>query len=186
MATNRERVEIWNSFRKLAWSEAKSLKAIMTGSKEVQNIKLKGGILPDDKYRTLSLLVLCNLAIEARANHLIHEIRERNKLTIEEAEIFQWLSTGNKWFLLPKLAGVKKRPEKNKMPHQAISRICSYRNNLIHVKYEKIVGNSGNALPNPREMISLYNNFVRAVENMNVILGWMRKERKSVLKKLLV
>jgi hypothetical protein len=177
------RVPIWNSFLELAWREANFLSDSIQGKKSDRKLKLKGGTLPDNDYHTLALLVLCNLAIEARANHLIYEAKEKALIAGDVAKAVRWLRTEDKWFILPALARKKRRISSSQMPHQAISQICSYRNDLIHVNYKKL---GRKPLPTPKSLISLYNNFVRAMENMNIVLKEKRKERKSVFKKLIV
>lgn len=178
-----ERVKIWNSFLELARDQAEMLSKVSNGEKTSRNSMLKGGALPYEKHHVLALLLLCNLAIEARANHLIHELQERGKITEKVAEAALWLPTEHKWFFLPILAKTSTKIKTDQPPHQAISQICGYRNDLIHVRYAKL---NKKPLPTPRNMISLYNNFVRAMENMNVIIKGIRKERKTVLKKLIV
>lgn len=179
----KERVQIWNSFLEMARDQAKILSKVSKGEKTSRSLILKGEALPDEKYHVLALLVLCNLAIEARANHLIYELCERGKITDRVAKSALWFLTEEKWFFLPTLAKASTKIKTGQMPHQAISQICEYRNDLIHVKYAKL---GKKPLPTPRNMISLYNNFVRAMENMNVIIKGIRKERMTVLKKLIV
>jgi len=172
------RVKIWNTFFKLAWEEAKSLYEISLGKKSSKSFNPLGGTLPDKEFHTLATLVLCNLAIEARANHLIDELEENGKITKDIAEAARWLPTKQKWFLLPRLARKRKTVEADKLPHQAIAEICNQRNNLIHVKYDRLLKRK---LPAPSETLNLFKNFVKAMENMNVVLGRIRKERKKVM-----
>ena len=172
------RVKIWNTFFKLVWEEAKSLYETSTGEKCSKRFEPRGGTLPAEQFHTLAILVLCNLAIEARANHLIDELEEKGTISKGVAEAARWLRTKEKWFLLPVLARVTTTLDSDEMPHQAISEICRYRNKLIHVKYEKLLKRE---LPKPGEMLSLYKNFVWAMENMNNVLKSIKKERDGVL-----
>jgi hypothetical protein len=149
------------------------LSKVSKGERTSRSLTLKGGSLPDEKYHVLALLLLCNLAIEARANHLIHELHERGRIAEKVAKSALWLPTEEKWFFLPILAKSSTKTKTGQMPHQAISQICDYRNDLIHVRYAKLCKKP---LPTPRNMISLYNNFVRAMENMNVIIKGIRKD----------
>jgi hypothetical protein len=52
------------------------------------------------------------------------------------------------------------------MPHQAIAMICDLRNDLMHVKFEELT----NKLPKPYTLLSYFENFVKAMEDMNVVL----------------
>ena len=174
-----ERVEIWNTFYKLAWEEVKSLCEITKGETISKEFNPDGGTLPPDEFHRLASLVLCALAIEARTNHLIAEMEENGKLTEKAAEAVRRLPTEHKWFLLPALAKTKKTIDPKRPPHQAIQQICSLRNDLMHVNYDKLI----NHLPSSEHTIKMFENFVTAMENMNVVLhrGHLRKERKKVL-----
>ena len=81
--------------------------------------------LSDDETSRLILLIYCTLAIEARANHLIDELVERGRLSESESTAVQRLSADAKWFMLPKLAGVRKRLDPARPPHQAIVELCA-------------------------------------------------------------
>lgn len=177
MSEETDRVKIWNTFFKLAWEEAKSLYETSTGEKSSKTFDPLGGTLPGKEFHTLATLVLCNLAIEARANHLIDELEEKGTISKDVAEAARWLPTKQKWFLVPALARISTTPDSSKMPHQAISEICGHRNNLIHVKYAKLKQN----LPAPKNTLNLFDNFVKAMEDMNVVLRRIEKERDEVL-----
>jgi hypothetical protein len=173
-----ERVKIWNTYFKLAWEEAKSLHETSKGIECKKEFEPAGGTLPSDEFHRLATLVLCNIAIEARANHLIAELEEKGKLSKDAVDAAIQLPTDKKWFLLPTLAKVCKTINSSEMPHQAISEICAHRNNLIHVKFAKLK----DKLPTSEKTLILFKNFVAAMENMNVVLNRVRKERQEVLK----
>jgi len=174
----KERVKIWNTFFKLARKEAESLHEASTGKESSKIDHFLGGTLPDEEFHAFATLVLCNLAIEARANHLIDELEEKGKITEDVAQAARWLrNTEHKWFLLPKLAGKRKRLDSSKGPHQAIRQICDLRNTLLHVNYPRLK----RKLPKPDTTLSYFSRFVEAVEDMNVVLGRTKKARKKVL-----
>ena len=173
-----DRVRIWNSFFKLAWDEAKLLHESSTGEKVSKQFAPLGGTLANPGFHILATLLLCNLAIEARANHLIDELEDRGKLTRDEARAAQQLPTQHKWFLLPKLAGINKQLDPNSGPHQAIAEICALRNDLLHVKYASLLRKK---LPSPSKALNLFARFVEAMEDMNVTLRRHKKVRKIVL-----
>jgi hypothetical protein len=177
MSDETDRVKIWNTFFKLAWEEAKSVYETSTGRKSSKTFDPLGGTLPDKEFHTLASLVLLNLAIEARANHLIDELEEEDKISKDVAEAARWLSTKQKWFLLPALAKISTTLDSSKMPHQAISKICRQRNRLLHVKYTELKRGP----LSPKETLNLFKNFVKAMENMNVVLERIDKERDEVL-----
>ena len=173
-----DRVKIWNSFFKLAWTEAQSVHEVSSGTTRAKEFEPLGGTLSPEEHHILATMVLCNLAIEARANHLLDELIERGKISHSEGEAARWLPTKHKWFLLPKLAGVTAKLDDASGPHQAVSQICSLRNNLLHVDYAGIQ----KQLPTPDGALSLFAKFVEAMEDMNVVLGRHNKHEKEVLK----
>ncbi len=171
-----ERVRIWNSFFKLAWIEANSVFEMASGTKSSKAFSPLGGTLPDQEFHVLALLVLCSLAIEARANHLIEELQEQGKVSPDLAWAAKRLPPKHKWFLLPTIAGVRKTLDAGRLPHQAIAQICTLRNNLMHVDYATL----RSKLPNPNMALSWFTAFVEAMEDMNVVLGRVRRARKTV------
>jgi hypothetical protein len=172
-----DRVKMWNTFFKLAWGEAKVLFEKDSNTICKKSFKPAGGVLGDEDFHILATLILCNLAIEARANHLIDELFEKGIISEDEADAAQYLPIKNKWALLPKLAGKRIKIDFGKPPHSAISQICVFRNDLMHVRYFNIK----KKLPKLKTLLSYFNNFVIAMENMNVILGRINKPRKTVL-----
>ena len=177
MSKKEERVKIWNTYFKLTWEEAKSLHETSNNKTCQKTFNPAGDTLPTEEFHNLATLMLCNLAIEARANHLITELEEKGKLSKDMAYAAIRLPPDKKWFLLPTLAKVRKTLDSNTMPHQAISEICSLRNDLIHVKFTKLK----DKLPPSRKTLILFKNFVAAMENMNVVLNRIRKERNRVV-----
>jgi len=177
MIDAKKRVMIWNTFFKLAWEQAKRLNDTGSQKKSKKKFKPLGGPLPDGKFYRLATLALCCLAVEARANHLLDELVEEGKISKKENEAAQRLPTKYKWFLLPKLAGVNQKLDETKQPHRSIVEICRFRNSLMHVSYNSLQ----KKLPKKTTMLSLFEEFVKAMENMNVVLGRIKKERKKVL-----
>lgn len=177
MSDGKERVMIWNTFFKLAWAEAKSLYENTTGKESTKRFDPEGGVLPDSEFHSFVTLVLCALAIEARANHLIEELVEQGKISPDVAEAAEYLPLKHKWFLIPQLAGVSNMLASDKGPHQAISQICDLRNPLLHVNYAELK----RKLPVPNTTLSYFSRFIEAMENMNVVLKRIDHERSEVL-----
>ena len=142
---NPERVQIWNTFFHQAWLEAKTLHEKSHGSHVTKHFKPKGETPAWNDRAVLALLVQCTLAIEARANHLIDELIKKNEITEAEGRAAQQLPARGKWFLLPRIAGVKTHLSDKTSPHQAIAEICAMRNNLAHVNFKRL----RSALPIP-------------------------------------
>ena len=165
---NAERVKFWNSVLDLARAHAVDLSQ---GGKISGGQSLKGGKLSAEQQSSLAVLTFATLAIEARTNHLIDELREEGKITDNEAEAARFLRPEHKWFILPKLAGRSRKLRDDVPPHQAIKEICRQRNNLMHFNFGRL------RLPSRREMISLFNQFVDAMEEMNVVLRYVRRPR---------
>lgn len=178
MSDVKERVRIWNTFFKLAWSEAKSLHETRTGKKSEKEFHPAGGTLPKQEFHKLATFALCCLAIEARANHLIEELVEDGKIDPDVGKSVQRLPTKRKWFLLPRLAGRRKRLDPKKQPHQSIVEICTRRNSLLHVDYAKLQ----KKLPGSQKTLKLFDEFIKGMEDMNVVLGRIKKPRQKVLK----
>lgn len=173
---NADRVRIWNTFLRQAWREANALATRSGKTSRLKDFRPKV-ILSDEAQSRLALLAFCTLAIEARTNHHIDELVEKGRLTEEEAAVLQRLSADAKWFLLPKLAGARKRFARDKTPHQAVAEICRQRNVLFHVNFRRL--NDG--LPDAGKLLSLFREFVAAMEDMNVVLKRIRRPRQRVL-----
>lgn len=172
-----DRVKMWNTFFKLARDEAKIVFEKDSNTIYKGPFRPAGGVLSDEDFHILATLTLCILAIEARANHLIDELSEKGIIGKDEADAAQFLPPQNKWALLPKLARKRTKIDFSKPPHSAISQICALRNDIMHVRYFNIK----KKLPKAKTLLSYFNNFVIAMENMNVILRRINKPRKKVL-----
>ena len=172
---NPDRVRFWNALFGKASAEA-SVIAQRSGKAQKRNHRPKLQ-LSDDETSRLILLIYCTLAIEARANHLIDELVERGRLSESESTAVQRLSAEAKWFMLPKLAGVRKRLDPARPPHQAIVELCALRNALFHVNFKRIQ----DRLPPAGKMLSLFSGFVAAMEDLNVVLGRSTRPRRAVL-----
>jgi hypothetical protein len=173
-----ERVEVWNTFFKLAREQAVFAKKLEDASWLDRGHTFLGGTLDNEKTYSLAVVAWCLLALEARESHLVEEFRDKNLISRKEAEAVHRLNIERKWALLPRLAGKRKRVEYDKLPHSAIVKLCKYRNMIFHVKYDELVAN----IPSIAEAVDLFNGFVYAMEDMNVILKRHKKHRKRVLR----
>jgi hypothetical protein len=162
-----ERVEVWNTLFKLTREQAIPLKKSQNPTWKARPKRFKGGTLDKAQIRSLATVAWCYLALEARANHLIAELVDESKLSQKKAEKVGFLGTQEKWALLPKLWGKSAAVDFSRGPHQAVAQLCSLRNDLFHVNYARLL----RKLPKPRTALSLFNSFVYAMEDMNVILG---------------
>lgn len=178
MADTQDRVRIWNSFFALAREEAKRVFEISENCKAKDDWSPKGGKLPEERIHTLATLVLCNLAIEARVNHLIGELLEEGRISKDVADAARLLPAKHKWFLLPALAGKSTTLSASSGPHQAIAEICALRNECIHVSYDQLLTN----LPPAGKMLSCFKRFVEAMEDLNVVLGRHSQADPDILK----
>jgi hypothetical protein len=161
-----DRLAIWNSFFKLAWQEARAVFEV-NGAESGDKFEPTPGPLPDEQHHVMAAVVLCSLAIEARANHLIDDLVEQGKVPIELGKAAQRLPPKHRWFLIPTLAGVPNHLSASSGPHQAVAQLCDLRNDFVHVNYAAIQAK----LPNQGTMLSYFARFVEAMEDMNVILG---------------
>ena len=175
----KERVKAWNTYLKIARDHAISLKKLQQPSWEAKGLSLLGGTLAEDGMYRLALVIWCYLALEARVNHLITELNEKHVLSDEESKAILNLRTEQKWALLPKLAGRNVTIDFSRSPHQCVTELCSLRNGLLHVNYDTI--EKLQQTP-PNKALSLFDNFVDAVEDMNVILGRHQVKDPDVLK----
>ena len=167
MADADTRVRIWNSFFKLAWSEAKHCFELDHNCQSDSEFEpILGGTLLPKQHHCLAAITLCALAIEARANHLIDELIE-NGLSADTGRAAKWLPPKEKWFLLPSLAGKTAKLSSASQPHQAIAQICDLRNDIMHVKFDEIA----KKLPAVGTVEGYFRGFVAAMEDMNIVLG---------------
>jgi hypothetical protein len=111
---------------------------------------------------------------------MIEELFEEGRMAAAEAEAAQRLHPEQKWFLLPKLAGRRRVLRDNVPPHQAVKEICRKRNALMHFNFDRL------QLFPRKKMLSLFRQFMDAMEDMNVVLGYVKHPRSYVnnLKKL--
>jgi len=172
------RVKVWNTFFKLARDQAILLKKLNKPSWMERAHNLLGGTLNDQKTLSLAVVAWCLLALEAREAHLIEELKDQGKLTPEQAKAAHFLGIQEQWALIPKLAGKRTVINFRSAPHQSISELASLRNKLFHVKYERLVQD----LPLGQKAVSLFNQFVYAMEDMNVILQRHKRHHKRVLR----
>ena len=177
-ATPSDRVRIWNTFFGLAWNQAREVYECEHACEIDDSFRPLGGTLDRDTTLAIGTLLMCALAIEARTNHLIEELVDNGIISRSAGDAAQWLRSEEKWFLLPRLAGKRGDLDADRQPHQAIREICAFRNDLIHVKYKSL---ATKLPPSPAKVLSLYENFVVAMEDMNVVLGRKRRARKRVL-----
>jgi len=108
----------------------------------------------------------CVSAVEARCNHMIAELVERERLSAVQAKSLERLSARNKWFLLPRFAEKPTSFDPSRWPHQAIAEICSSRNDLVHVNYEGLEEGIFDA----KKALRLFRGFVEAMAEMNSVI----------------
>jgi len=95
-ASDKERVEIWNTLFSYAYSAAAEMKRIPTAWKS------DVGKLSDEDSLKLRLLVFLILAAEVRASHLILE-RVGKNITYKQGNILLRLNFKQQWGILPTL-----------------------------------------------------------------------------------
>lgn len=174
---NTERVNIWNSYFAEAREAAEKVKRIENDeSVPVPKSQLEGGVMSPREHWVAQLILRCVLAIEARANHLISEANEYKKISEKRKDALLHLRTDYKWILLPIATGHRKGIDESKNPHQAVMKMCAHRDKLIHVKF-----NTDWKLPGPKEAVNLFNQFVEAMEDMNVVLERRTEPDNAVL-----
>ncbi len=134
-----ERVQVWNTFFKLARDSGISLKKLQKPSWEGSEHQFSGGLLDDKKMGSLALIAWCFLALESRANHLLEELYENGALSKKEVEAIRFLRTDQKWALLPKLAGKTSRIDFSQSPHSCVAELSALRNDIFHVNYDRLL-----------------------------------------------
>ena len=183
MADYIDRVMMWNSYLAEARNYAKKLEESGNVS-GISDIPLEGDTLsPEDHYSLMTILHIA-LAIEARTNHYLHELEEREKVTRSERDALKWLNFKNRWVLLPRIARADEHVDFEVWPHLAISKIHKLRDKYFHVKFER--NEIVREIPKKNETLQLYNMFIEAQEGMNVVLGRIDAKRPDVLSKLKV
>ena len=183
MVKELDRVKIWNSYLIEAREFANKLNEC-SGNNKFSTITLAGGTLSAEEHYIIMTIIHSVLAVEARVNHLLHELKEEGSINETLRNTVLRSDTKNKWALLPTLAGKQNEISYDKMPHQAISELLRYRNQLIHVIYKK--EDFLDELPSKSKTIRLYNEFIEAMENMNVLLDRYQEKEEVILKKLKV
>jgi len=174
-----KRVEVWNTFFMIAREQAINLNKAINNEPIKRDFIPKGGILPDIEYFKLTTILMCYFAIESRINHLIMEFKEKKEISDTILKEFLNSNTKIKWQFLPLYTKGEKISYKDN-PHKAISEICKRRNGIVHVDYGKLENNLKKI--SPKKTLGLFKQFVHAMENMNVLLKRISKERKNVLK----
>jgi hypothetical protein len=169
------RVEVWNSYFCVAYEFAKKLK----NGDEPKCPILEGGLLPPEKHYALMTVLHLALAIEARSNHLLHELKEEEVINKKLRDAVRNVRAEYKWAILP-LLKKKEKINFDRKPHNAILEICLLRNNLIHLSYndEKFI----EKIPNKNKTLQLFNSFIDAREDLDVILGRVEPGREYLEK----
>ena len=163
-----DRVSVWNAFFRLAWSEAKAVFELENECEVGRDFDAgPTPVLSEDEFHALALVVTCNLAIEARANHLLDELVEKHQVSEDVAAAVRHLPPKHKWFILPSLVGKSSKVSATDGPHQAVAQLCELRNDFIHVNY----GSIKPRLQNKGELLSYFRRFCEAIDDMNVLLG---------------
>jgi hypothetical protein len=170
------RVERWNAFLHLARDATRAVDTESLATTP-RDSKRSGARLSEQQEAILAALSFCTLAVEARINHLVHEEHEEGRLSRRERDAMLRLPLEHRWFLLPRITGRRRQLSSDGEPHEAIAQICAARNDLVHVRFAEL----RQRLPNVGEMVGLYNDFIRAMEDMNVVLGRTPKPRHAVL-----
>lgn len=178
-----DRVKIWNSYLTEARKFADRLKNRL-GNTDFPPVSLERGTLSEEEHYIIMTIIHSVLAAEARANHLLHELKEEGIIDKRLRDVVLKSNLETRWALLPKLAGKQHKLDYSHRPHQAIRELFKYRNQLIHVIFKK--KDFIQKLPSKRKTISLYNDFVEAMEDMNVKLDRHTKKDKTILSKLKV
>jgi hypothetical protein len=167
-----DRVIVWNSY----FCEARNF-AIKLNDGDIPYCDLEGGILPFEKHYALMTMVHLALAIDARANHLLYKFEEEGKIDKNKREEIEHVTGEYRWKKLPTLIG-KKKINLDKPPHSAIKKIYEVRNDFIHLHYEEFI----KKIPDKNNTCQYFNDFVDAMEDMNVILGREEPGRQYVKK----
>ncbi len=183
MVRELDRVKIWNSYLLEARKFANDLKKL-TGDMNFPPVSLAGGTLSKEEHYIMMTIIHSVLAAEARANHLLHDLKEKGLINERLRNVILKSNVKTRWALLPELAGKQYELSYDKSPHRAVSELFKYRNQLIHVIYRE--EDFIQKLPTKSKTIGLYNDFVEAMEDMNVILGRHEKKDETILSKLKV
>jgi hypothetical protein len=179
MATkDSERVEVWNAFLSLAREQGVAIKKSLEPEwtdKLSPNLTFQAERLSEDETRRLSLLTWCMLSIEARANHLIEERMQPQDKASSRLKKRHFENFEQKWIFLANSArqGIKL----DKAPHNSVRKLQKLRNDIMHVDFEGVK----ERLPSAAECLDLFNDWIEAMEDMNVRLGRHPKPDPIVL-----
>jgi hypothetical protein len=168
MVRPEERVNIWNSYFCESHNFAKKLKK----SKKLDCPRLEGETLTLEQHYSLMTMVHLTLAVEARANHLLHELAEKGIISKTKRDEIRKVNGKERWALLPTLVG-KDKISYNDDPHDVIKEIFKFRNRFIHVRFHEDEFISD--IPDKDKALHCYNRFIYAMANMNEII----REEKS-------
>jgi hypothetical protein len=153
------REAIWNSYMALAHSAALEL-----NRKKARGLRcpgeLGGSRMVGEKCRVARLLLLSVLAVEARANLLLWELKEQRLL--------KHLPTNNnfaqKWNVLANRARI---PNKERRA-EAIEWLKKYRDMLIHANFGELASETKLVdLPSAQETVGKYNEVLREIDFMS-------------------
>jgi hypothetical protein len=185
-----ERAEVWNTYFILAREQALKLK---NAKDRPLKTRIGGSTLSEIDAYKLSTILMCNLAIEARINHLFLEYKEEiiniKKITSKTYDyILEHTNAITKWELLPSLVcGKEVYFDINdfRNGHQRVIKdLWDMRHKLIHVKYDELIKTLE---LDETKVMNYFKNFVEAMEWMNVYLerGDERKRTKEPIQKVL-
>lgn len=179
---NVDRVEIWNSYLSEAKRFAEKLKDCGDND-DPSYFTLKGGTLPAKEYYIMMTVIHSALSIEARTNHLLQELREKNEIGGKLFELVLYSKVKDKWRLLPELVNSPHNIDYDMTPHHAISTLFKLRNKFVHISFERDNIFQGLTKNN---IIGYYNQWIEAMEEMNVILERHSKKDNNLIKSLQV
>ena len=168
-----ERVEIWNTFFKLARGSASELKKYKTPCwvDPDPNWEPKvGGTLGEEDRLKLSVLSWCILAAQARASHLIQECRDKGYIDKDQAASFGELNFKQQWLILSMIGMIKTTPTDNieQYPFEVIKKLHKLRDGLFHVNLVRLKKELDKIKPD--DAWRYFSEFVKAVDAMNVLI----------------
>jgi len=176
-----KRVEIWNTFLKMARDSAVSLKQFTSpGWKDSGynwDKQRTGGTLGEEDMLKLSLLSWCILAAQARASHLIQECKEEKPISGTHTKKLMDMNFQKQWLSLPRIYGKGNIDIYKDPSYTVIKELQTIRNNLFHVNHDKLKNQLDNI--DSDDLLDYFVRFVNAMEDMNVLLErGGRKEAK--------
>jgi hypothetical protein len=174
MAGHADRARIWNSLFALAWSEASWIIERANGDRVSRAFDPPAGLLSEEDRHIVAAVLWCHAAMEARANHLVEELFEAGAISEDVARAARSLAPGDKWFLIPTLAGSQAWLNAASPPHRVIALLCDLRDDIVRLDDTAL----RERLPSAATMIGYVEEFVAALEDLNVIL---RRNRTASL-----